>query len=165
MHGGGVRAASAGPGTGAEFTFWVPLAGRPEADEAAPAPAAAAGAGRRILVIEDCRDAADSLCMLLELCGHQVTVAYTGPAGVERARQFRPDVVLCDLGLPGLSGFEVARELRRDAATASARLISLSGYGREEDRRRARAAGFDDSLVKPVDPVELEKVLAAGQPG
>jgi len=166
LHGGGVGANSAGPGRGAEFTFWVPLAGQPAADGAATAPASKVGTGLRVLVIEDHRDAADSLRMVLEIYGrHTVAVAYTGTEGVEQARRFRPDVVLCDLGLPGRPGFEVARALRHDPATAAARLIAVSGYGRAEDQRQAREAGFDDALVKPVDPPELQRLLAAGKSG
>jgi CheY-like chemotaxis protein len=95
--------------------------------------------------------------------GHTAAVAYTGTEGVALARRFRPDVVLCDLGLPGLTGFEVARVLRQDPATTTVRLIAVSGYGREEDQRLAREAGFDDTLVKPVDPAELQRILARGQ--
>jgi PAS domain S-box-containing protein len=165
LHDGGARATSGGPGRGAEFTFWVPLATRPTADGAVPAPSPEAGTGLRVLVIEDHRDAADSLRMVLEIYGrHTVAVAYTGTEGVEQARRFRPDVVLCDLGLPGMTGFEVARALRHDPTTAAARLIAVSGYGREEDQRQAREAGFDDALVKPVDPPELQRILAEGKP-
>ena len=108
-----------------------------------------------MLVVEDNRDAAETLRALLELHGYEVGVAYTGPGGVEAARARRPDVVVCDIGLPGLDGCEVARHLRRDPATADARLIAVTGYGREEDRERVLAAGFDRHLVKPVDPAEL----------
>jgi PAS domain S-box-containing protein len=161
LHGGGIEAASEGPGRGATFTFWVPLTGDAVAPPAAPAPAAAEDAKLRVLVIEDHRDAADSLRQVLELTGgHTVAVAYTGTEGVELASHFRPDVVLCDLGLPGLTGFEVARALRRGQGTATSRLIAISGYGREEDQRRAREAGFDDALVKPVDLAELQRILA-----
>src|SRR5262249_28730648 len=92
----------------------------------------------RLLIIEDNQDAADSLRDLLELHGCTVEVAYTGPEGVQRAREFRPEAVLCDLGLPGMSGYEVAAQLRQDPALARVRLIAISGYGQEEDRRRAR---------------------------
>jgi signal transduction histidine kinase/CheY-like chemotaxis protein len=159
LHGGEVRAASEGPGRGATFTFRLPLAGEGPAKAAAPA-AADAHARRRVLIVEDNRDAADSLRMLLELAGHEVAVAYTGAEGLRAAQARRPDVVLCDLGLPGLSGFEVARALRQGADTAGVRLIAVSGYGRDEDQRRAREAGFDEVLVKPVSPAVLERLLA-----
>jgi PAS domain S-box-containing protein len=162
LHGGEVRAASEGPGRGAEFTVVLPLAPEPEALAAravAPRPAARP---RRVLVVEDNRDAADSLRLLLGLLGHEVRVAYTGPEGVEAAREWRPDTVVCDIGLPGLDGYGVARELRRGPATARARLLALTGYGHEDDRRRALEAGFDHHLVKPADPEELQRLLAAG---
>jgi CheY-like chemotaxis protein len=97
--------------------------------------------------------------MLLEMSGHDVAVAYTGPDGVRAAAQYRPTVVICDIGLPGLDGYGVARALRKDPVTAHARLIALTGYGQEEDRRRAREAGFDYHLVKPADPDVLEGLL------
>jgi CheY-like chemotaxis protein len=95
----------------------------------------------------------------LELSGHEVAIAASGIDGVAAARKFHPEVVLCDLGLPGMSGFEVAAELRRDPATSRARLIAVTGYGRDEDRRRSKAAGFDLHLTKPVDPVRLRALL------
>jgi CheY-like chemotaxis protein len=99
---------------------------------------------------------------LLELLGHEVRLAYTGPAGVAAAREWRPDLVLCDIGLPGLDGYGVARALRRDPATARTRLLAITGYGQDEDKRRSREAGFDYHLVKPADPEELQRLLASG---
>jgi len=113
----------------------------------------------RILVVEDNRDTADSLRILLELNGYEVTVAYSGPDGVKAAEQRRPDVVLCDIGLPGLDGYGVARKLRDNPATAKARLIAVTAYGQEEDRRHSHEAGFEQHLVKPVDPDDLQRVL------
>jgi DNA-binding response OmpR family regulator len=113
----------------------------------------------RILVIEDNRATADSLCMLLELSGHEVHVAYDGLAGVRAARQWTPQVVLCDIGLPGLDGYGVAAELRSQAATAQARLIAVTAYGSEEARKRSAAVGFERHFVKPVDPDELRGLL------
>jgi len=95
----------------------------------------------------------------LELCGYEVTVAYTGPDGVKAAEQYQPDVVLCDIGLPGLDGYGVARQLRHNPATAKARLIAVTAYGLDEDRRRSHDAGFEHHLVKPVDPDALLRVL------
>jgi PAS domain S-box-containing protein len=115
----------------------------------------------RILVVEDDRDCAESLRTLLELCGYEVTVAYSGTEGVRAAEERKPDVVLCDIGLPGLDGYGVASRLRRNPATAKARIIAVTGYGSESDRRRTQEAGFDRHMVKPVDPHELEQVLAA----
>jgi len=133
---------------------------RPEAT----APAGAAAPRRRILVVEDHRDGAETQRDLLELWGHEVAVAYSGPDGVAAARRFRPEVVLCDLGLPGMDGCAVAAELRQDPATAAARLIAVTAYGEEEDRRRSQAAGFELHLTKPVDPARLEQILAAAPP-
>lgn len=164
LHGGQVQAASDGPGKGSTFTFWLPYA--ENADDPAQAAAGPTTAARplRILVIEDNPDAADSLHLLLELMGHTVRLAYTGPAGVQAARQAPPDVVLCDLGLPGMTGFAVARALRQDPALVGVRLVAFSGYGSEADRHEGREAGFDLHLTKPVDPAELERLLASVAP-
>ncbi len=160
LHGGRVSAASEGVGKGARFICRLPLDSS-AAPSSARANVAAPDTPRRILIVEDSRDGAESLRLLLALCGHEVRVAHTGPAGVEAARAFRPDVVVCDLGLPGgLSGYDVARALRQDPATASARLIALSGYGQAEDHAKSRAAGFDLHLTKPVDPTVLRQHLA-----
>ena len=121
-------------------------------------------AGRRILVVDDNRDAADSLRLLLELSGHEVAVAYSGHDGVRAAEQCRPDVVLCDIGLPGLDGYAVARRLRQNPSTAKARLIAVTAYGRDEDRRRSHEAGFERHLVKPVDPDDLRRALDCTRP-
>jgi CheY-like chemotaxis protein len=118
-----------------------------------------AGRPLRILVVEDNPDAADMLRMLLELSGHQVRVATTGPDGVEAARAWPPEVVLCDIGLPGMDGYGVVRTLRRDPRTAKAYIMAITGYGGDADRRKAREAGFDQHLVKPVDADALEQHL------
>ena len=160
LHGGQVEAASDGPGQGAEFTVRLPLKGEQQALTRTPASVPACeGEAVRILVVEDNRDAADSLRMVLELYGHEVAVAYTGADGVKAAKSWRPDVVLCDIGLPGLDGYAVASQLRHDPATAKARLIALTGYGRDEDRHRSLQAGFDHHLTKPVDPAALQPLL------
>ncbi len=159
LHGGQVSAASAGTGRGATFTFWVPLAVERPATAKAPA-ARPASALLRVLVIEDNQDTAESLRLVLTMFGHQTEVAHTAQAGVEMARQFHPDVVLCDLGLPGnMNGYDVARTLRQDPATAQIRLIAVSGYGQPEDQVRAIEAGFDLHLTKPVDPNQLQRRL------
>jgi signal transduction histidine kinase/CheY-like chemotaxis protein len=203
-HGGGVSAASAGPGRGSAFTVVLPLAPPKSRAALAEAPAAEAlaadtlaadaagvaslspaagpaipelvpsiaptqrlpgrpeGAPSRalhVLVVEDNVDAAHSLETLLHLSGHFVDVADSGPAGVEAARRLRPEVVLCDIGLPGMDGYAVARALRREPATAGVRLIALTGYGQQEDQRLAREAGFDLHLTKPVDFEELRRLL------
>jgi CheY-like chemotaxis protein len=112
-----------------------------------------------VLIVEDNRDAADTLRDLLELSGYEVEVAYSGPAGIEAAQRFHPEAVLCDLGLPGMDGYAVASELRKRTGTREACLIALSGYGQEEDRRRSQAAGFDHHLTKPVEFPDLERWL------
>jgi CheY-like chemotaxis protein len=115
------------------------------------------GFRRRILVVDDSQDSAESLALLLELHGHEVRTAFAGPAALETASAFCPDVVLLDIGLPGMDGYEVARRLR--AEHGGCRLIALTGYGRDDDRRRSREAGFDHHLVKPVDLEELTRLL------
>jgi PAS domain S-box-containing protein len=163
LHGGEVRATSGGPGQGAELVIELPI--QPEPTPApAPTPPPPSDRGRlRVLVVEDNRDAADSLRVLLELFGYTVEVAYTGKAGVEAATTWHPDVILCDIGLPGLDGYKLAAELRQNPATAQARLIALTGYGTDEDRRRSREAGFDAHLTKPADPAALRALLNRGR--
>ncbi len=160
LHGGEVEAVSEGLGRGARFTLRLPLAAKREAPEEETVPPVRAAGSRRVLVIEDNADAAESLQMLLEISGFEVATAADGSAGLATARRFRPDVVLCDIGLPGgLDGYAVARELRADPALQPVHLIALTGYGQAEDRRRAYAEGFDLHLTKPVDPVALKDLL------
>ena len=111
--------------------------------------------------MEDNRDAAETLRDVLELSGHEVMLAFSGPEGVAAARRAPPEVVLCDIGLPGFDGYAVARALWQDPVTAAARLIALTGYGREEDRRRSQEAGFEQYLVKPINLAALEELLVA----
>jgi PAS domain S-box-containing protein len=158
LHGGEVSAASPGVGQGSTFMVRLPL----EPPGAVRDRAGSPGTGRalRILVVEDNRDAADSLGMMLELAGHTVEIAYTGREGLEAARSFSPEVALCDIGLPGgMDGYDLARALRQDDGLSGIHLIAISGYGQEEDQRRARAAGFDRHLTKPVDPAFLLRAL------
>src|SRR5207247_6064408 len=127
----------------------------PPAERAAPSTAVLSAGPIRVLVVEDNRDAAETLQDLLELAGCTVALAYSGPQALAIAPEFRPEVVLCDLGLPGMSGYEVGAALRQHPASARVHLIAVSGYGQAEDRERTKAAGFDLHLVKPVDPAEL----------
>ncbi|HXY38994.1 MAG TPA: PAS domain S-box protein [Vicinamibacteria bacterium] len=155
LHGGAVSARSDGRGRGAEFVVTLPRAPVDEERRSRERRREALQNARRILLIEDNTDAALSLKAVLELKGHEVVLAQNGPEGVEKARSTRPDVVLCDIGLPGMDGFQVARALREDPAFARTRLVALSGYALPEDVERARAAGFDRHLAKPVDPDDL----------
>jgi two-component system CheB/CheR fusion protein len=159
MHGGEVCAHSDGPGKGAEFVVELPLEAT-SADRASPTAVGAKPSGRRVLVIEDNVDAADSLREVLAFGDHVVEVAYNGPQGLARAREFKPEVVLCDIGLPGMDGFEVARAFRADDALKGVFLVALSGYALPEDLQRAQEAGFDRHLAKPPSLEKLESVLA-----
>ena len=114
----------------------------------------------RVLVVEDNLDAAETLREMLQLWDHEVEIAHDGRGGVERAREFHPDVVLCDIGLPGMDGYAVARAFRADPALASAYLVAVTGYASPDDARRAVGAGFDMHLGKPVPIEVLEEVLA-----
>jgi two-component system CheB/CheR fusion protein len=114
-----------------------------------------------VLVVDDNRDLAESLAMILRLWGHDVSVAYDGTQALELARSHLPDVVFLDIGLPRLDGFEVARQMRADPDLCRALIVAITGYGREEDRQRSREVGIDLHLTKPVDPWELQPLLAA----
>ena len=113
----------------------------------------------RVLIVDDNQDLARGLARLLEIRGHIVQIAHDGSTGFERAKEWRPEFVLLDLGLPGMDGFQVAALLRHDPDTRAAVIIAISGYGQEEDRNRSKQAGFDHHLVKPISSVELFKVL------
>lgn len=165
MHGGTVEARSEGIGMGSEFEVRLPLA------RDAVEPVGGRGAleshpdlaypPRRVLVVDDNRDSADTTAMLLAMWGHEARTAHDGPAAVDVARTFHPQLVLLDIGLPGLTGYEVARLLRESADGSALVLAAMTGYGQEEDRERARAAGFDHHLTKPVDLARLREILAA----
>jgi signal transduction histidine kinase/ActR/RegA family two-component response regulator len=159
LHGGSVAAASRGAGLGSEFTVRLPLAPAAPTEASGSPPERTASPPLRILVIEDDADAAASLAMLLRSAGHAVETVPTGEDAVSQASRIAPDLVLIDIGLPGIDGVEVARRLRTDGGFVGARLVALTGYGQEEDRRRGRDAGFDDYLVKPLEPQRLQQVL------
>jgi PAS domain S-box-containing protein len=159
MHGGSIEAKSEGPGRGSEFVVRLPLlAGAPAAQ--APRPPAAKLRPRRILVVDDNRDAADSLAMLLSFLGAEVETANDGPGAIAAFERVRPAAVLLDLGMPGMDGYEVARSLRA-AGADGVPIIALTGWGQDEDRRRAREAGFDHHLIKPADMGALQALLAS----
>jgi CheY-like chemotaxis protein len=160
LHEGQVTAQSAGLDQGAEFTIQLPLA----MEEAAAPQVASESASkrrRRVLVIEDNIDAADSLREVLALSEHEVEVAHDGPEGIARAREFRPEIVLCDLGLPGMDGYQVAGALRADESLKDVFLVALSGHTLPEDLQRASEAGFQRHLAKPPSLEKLEELLAA----
>jgi signal transduction histidine kinase len=159
MHGGTVSARSEGPGRGAEFTISLPLATGSKPGAARP-PGREAVRTRRVLVIEDNADAAQSLADILELRGHDVRVASDGRTGIDAALRMKPDVILCDIGLPDIDGYEVARAVRAEAALKETRLIAVSGYARPQDRERARQAGFEAHVAKPAGVEMLDELLA-----
>jgi len=160
MHGGAVEARSAGPGQGSQFVVRLPIVVEHQ-PVAAPAVVPVAIAKRRILVVDDNRDAAASLSLLLELDGHAVVTVHDGPAAYAAADAHRPEVALVDIGLPQMDGYEVCRRIREQAWGGGMILVALTGWGQEEDRSRTRAAGFDAHLVKPVDYADLLELLGS----
>jgi signal transduction histidine kinase len=162
MHGGTIVACSKGEGQGAEFIVRLPRADCPDEPAAGEADQGTAKAAvrRRVLVVDDNKDAAESLAMLLSMNGHEVCTAYGGAAGLEQAVSFKPNVIVLDLGMPGMDGYEVARRVRQLPGGRAIVLVALTGWGQEEDRHRTQEAGFDFHLVKPVDPATLEELLA-----
>jgi two-component system CheB/CheR fusion protein len=163
LHGGSVRAHSDGPGKGSEFWVRLPAltAQRPEPSGPPPEPKPAKARPLRVLVVENEVAMAEMLGMLLELWGHTVQAVHDGPAALAAASTFCPKVVLCDIGLPGMNGYELARQLRQLEGLNKSMLVAITGYGQEEDQRRAREAGFDHHLIKPVDPAALAKLLTS----
>jgi PAS domain S-box-containing protein len=163
LHGGSVSADSAGLGTGSEFVVRLPLVvhsdDAPSMDEGL-VENFQPSSGRRLLVVDDNRDAAASLGMLLQLQGHEVRVANDGQSALELATSFRPHLVFLDLGMPGMDGFEVARRLRQTPSLEKTTLVALTGWGQREDRRRTAEAGFNHHLVKPPEFEAVEKLLA-----
>jgi signal transduction histidine kinase len=162
LHGGSVKATSAGPGTGARFEARLPTV---SAEEPQPAftRAPIEGQPRRVLVAEDGEDARETLGILLRSWRHEVIFAANGPDAVRLAHEQKPDVALIDIGLPGFNGYDVAKQIRGEGSdwARAIRLIALTGYGQDSDRRRAFDSGFDVHLLKPVDPADLEVVLVS----
>lgn len=158
LHGGVLTAHSEGLGKGSQFTLRLPVANAPEKRlerNAIPEP----GMRQRILVVDDNIDAAESLGTMLAYSGHDVRVAHGGAEALTAAREFAPNVMILDLGMPEMDGYAVARAVRSDPKIASTRLIALSGYGQADDRRRTADVGFDEHLVKPVEPDVLNAAL------
>jgi PAS domain S-box-containing protein len=160
-HGGTVHAVSEGPGKGSEFVVYLPIA----QDTLTPAAshrragAGAEGPPRRVLVVDDNRDAADLLAAVLQAMGHEVEVAYDGPEALAKLEHFTPEVALLDIGLPVMDGYELARRIREKPRLAQTRLFAVTGYGQARDREQSAAAGFDAHFVKPVDLAEIDKAV------
>jgi CheY-like chemotaxis protein/two-component sensor histidine kinase len=162
MHGGSIEARSEGQGKGSEFIVRLPALKQSakSVSEIEPALASRAQTRRRILVVDDNVDSAESMAMMLELSGHDVAMAHDGLAAVELAKEFQPDVALLDLGMPKLDGYEAARSIRQQSWGQKMKLVALTGWGQQEDKRRSREAGFDAHLVKPIDFDALEELVA-----
>ena len=163
LHGGTVSAHSEGAGHGSEFVVRLPLGDGPSpvAQVVAATPAPACDGSRRVLVVDDNADAAESLSTLLALSGHETRVAHDGYRAIEQAEVFQPDVIFLDIGMPGMDGHETARRIREHAWGRDMVLVALTGWGQNEDRRRSKDAGFDVHLVKPADPSEVTAVLSS----
>jgi CheY-like chemotaxis protein len=166
LHGGSLDAASEGAGRGATFTFRIPLVDDREPERGPPRVETEEGVrerapARRVLVVEDNRDAAVMLERVLRIHGHEVTIAYDAASAMDSVREARPDVILCDINLRGdMDGYGLARALREIPELTGLRLVAVTGYGREADRVRALEAGFDEHLTKPVGADDLNRVLA-----
>jgi PAS domain S-box-containing protein len=168
LHGGSVEARSEGPGRGSEFDVRLPVETKtPIAQPAPPGEARKPGTKHRVLIADDNRDSADSLALLLKILGNEVGTAYDGEQAVEAAAALRPEVVVLDLGMPKLDGYEACRRIREQPWGQGMFLIALTGWGQEEDRQRTAEAGFNQHMVKPVDPDALMKLLASrsSEPG
>ncbi len=164
LHDGTVQAHSDGLGKGSEFTVRLPVRAEPPRSQAPETTAQAPAPSEhplRVLVVDDNVDVAETLRLLLSMAGHEIDTAHSGEEAIQTATDFRPDVVLLDIGLPGLTGYEVAERLRKMREMKGAVLVAMTGYGQEEDRLRAKQAGFDHHLVKPVDPAQLQELLAS----
>jgi CheY-like chemotaxis protein len=167
LHHGRVTADSPGPGCGSIFRVWLPVLARgPVLDkESAPVIPLEAQPRQRILIVDDNRDAARMLGMLLSASGHQTETAHDGEEALVKAGEFRPEVILLDLGLPKMSGYDVCRAIRRESWGADVTIIALTGWGQAEDRRKSASAGFDCHLVKPVDHAALNAAMARATSG
>jgi PAS domain S-box-containing protein len=167
MHGGSISASSEGTGQGSEFVVRLPVL--PEAAESRADGQGAEGRTpaksrcRRVLVVDDNVDSAESTAMLLRLWGHEAQTVHDGPSVLRAVREFGPEIILLDIGLPGISGYEVAQQLRSQPEFGALLLAAMTGYGQDEDRRRSREAGFDHHLTKPLDPEKLEALIASWQ--
>ena len=163
MHGGRVEAHSEGPGRGSEFIIRLPIvpaptqAQPPKSERELPM---AKPTRHRILVVDDNVDAAKTMSMMLKIMGNEIRTAHDGQQGIETAEEFRPDMILLDIGMPKLNGYDTCRRIREQPWGGSIFIVALTGWGQEDDKRRSREAGFDYHLVKPVEPAALESLLA-----
>jgi CheY-like chemotaxis protein len=164
LHGGTITAASPGLGAGSTFTVRLPLV---DADQGVTEPRATSGAPsvgtpvsvRRVLVVDDNVDGAESLARMVQIFGHEARTAHSGPAALDAAGAFKPHVVFLDIGLPGMNGYEVAQKFRTEPSLSGTVLVALTGWGSEENKRRSREAGFDLHLTKPVEVKAIESIL------
>ena len=165
LHGGTITAQSPGLGEGSTFTVRLPLV-ETDAIKAEPQTTVAATSaqspmsGRRVLVVDDNVDGAESLAKLLQFAGHETRTAHSGPEALDAARPFKPEVVFLDIGLPGMNGYEVAKRLRGEPSLSGAVLVALTGWGSEDDKRQSGEAGFDFHLTKPAEVTAIENILA-----
>ena len=161
LHHGKVEARSAEPGQGSEFTIWLPIVGTKRSEQSVSfGTQNSVVNGARILLVDDNVDVTDMFATVLRLLGHDLQTAYSGEYALITAREFQPNIVLLDIGLPEMDGYEVARRLRRQPQTKDAWLIAMTGYGQDTDRSRSQEAGFDYHLVKPVNAEELEQLIS-----
>jgi CheY-like chemotaxis protein len=159
LHSGRVKAQSAGHGKGTRITIELPLSEPATATTGAEAGASTAERTPRVLVVDDNVDAAEAIAMLLQFSGYDIQVAHDPQSALDVAARARPDVVLLDIGLPGMTGYEVAQRMRENGATRHAKIVALTGYGQEQDNEQAKAAGFSAYLVKPVDADQLTALV------
>jgi PAS domain S-box-containing protein len=160
MHGGRIEACSEGPGRGSVFTIDLPVARHLAQMDSADMAPRVAHVSRRVLIVDDNQDAAESLAMLIEVLGGQARIALNGQAGLQAVAEFRPDLVLLDIGMPGIDGYETCRRIRLGPFGRDVLIVALTGWGQEQDKRRAMDAGFDAHLTKPADPAVLERILS-----
>jgi CheY-like chemotaxis protein len=160
MHGGAVEAKSEGHGAGSEFIVRLPVVLSVVTPQSGADEGTSASGRRRILVVDDNHDAANTLAMILKLTGNESKTAHDGLEALEVAEKFRPDLILLDIGMPKLNGYDTARRIRQQPWGKHITLVALTGWGQDDDRRKSQEAGFDVHMVKPIDPKDLEKLLA-----
>jgi CheY-like chemotaxis protein len=167
LHGGSITAVSDGPGQGSEFRILLPkslVVKHASDDPAASTEAAEHASPRRILIVDDNRDGAETMGMLLEMSGHEIYIAHNGADALKIVGSKRPHVGLLDIGLPDMSGYELAQRIRQAGDGERMILIAVTGWGQTDDKRQAKAAGFDHHLTKPIDPAQLEPLFSALSP-